>query len=228
MPLKMNPIEPAAGTAVLVGDPRRAFALAQELTVQPRMTHQARGLWGYQGLSAGGLHLTVQSTGSGGPAAAAVIADLAAQGASRFVRLGSCLALDPDLSAGALLKVSRAIGRDGTSRALGCGDCALPDRELSKALDRIGTPTVVSSHDLVGRIDPEGARQEGPLPVAAARDLQTAAVLTMSRRLDIPAVAFLIVADDVSGHRLDEKALWKGFREVGREVVGKLERLESD
>ena len=51
MPVKMNPIEPAAGDAILVGDPRRAFALAQELTGQPKMSHQARGFWGYKGLT---------------------------------------------------------------------------------------------------------------------------------------------------------------------------------
>ena len=43
MPVKMNPIEPAAGDAILVGDPRRAFALAQEKGLMNRLLtpHQA-------------------------------------------------------------------------------------------------------------------------------------------------------------------------------------------
>ena len=109
MPVKMNPIEPPAADAILVGDPRRAFALAQELTVQPKMSHQARGLWGYSGVSPDGMPLTVQSTGSGGPSAVPVIGDLVEQGVSRVVRLGTCLAIDPSLRAGTVLLVERRV-----------------------------------------------------------------------------------------------------------------------
>ena len=96
MPVKMTPIDSAASDAILVGDPRRAFALAQELTVQPKMSHQARGLWGYTGMTVDGTPLTVQSTGSGGPSAVPVIGDLAAQGTGRMIRLGTCLAIDAE------------------------------------------------------------------------------------------------------------------------------------
>ncbi len=48
--------------------------LAQELTVQPKMSNHARGLWGYWGVREDGAELTVQSTGTGGPSAALVLA----------------------------------------------------------------------------------------------------------------------------------------------------------
>ncbi|MCB0860748.1 MAG: hypothetical protein KDB54_08870 [Solirubrobacterales bacterium] len=228
MPVKMNPIEPAAGDAILVGDPRRAFALAQELTVQPKMSHQSRGLWGYVGITSGGRRLTVQSTGSGGPSAIPVIGDLAAEGVGRMVRLGTCLATDPDLRAGTMILVERAVIADGAGRALsGNDDFASPDRRLHTALDGLGRDGTVSSHDLVERYEPEDrhAPEGGP---AIARDLQTAATLAMCRRLDIPAAAMLIVAEDRAGERLGEEDLWELFRSAGRALLSRLDRLDPN
>lgn len=118
MPVRMTPLEPPAGDAILVGDSRRAFALAQALMVQPRMSHQARGLWGYTGAGEAGHDLTVQSTGVGGPSAVAVIGDLAEAGVTTVVRLGSCVALDRELKPGTVLLVERAIACDGAGRSL--------------------------------------------------------------------------------------------------------------
>ena len=228
MPVKMNPIEPAAGDAILVGDPRRAFALAQELTGQPKMSHQARGLWGYKGLTDDGLRLTIQSTGVGGPSAVPVIGDLASQGVSRMIRLGTCLAIEPGLAAGTLLLVSRAVVADGTSRVLSAGqDFVRPDQGLLGALGGLGREATISSHDLVQRYEPEGTGRSDPGP-ALARDLQTAATLAMCRRLEIPAAALLIVAEDTAGNRLDEEAMWDLFRSAGKAVLSRLARLEPN
>jgi hypothetical protein len=227
MPVKMNPIEPAAADAILVGDPRRAFALAQELTVQPKMSHQARGLWGYSGITIDGLPLTVQSTGSGGPSAVPVIGDLVDQGVSRIVRLGTCLAIDPDLRTGTVVLVERAVVADGAGRTLSGGeDFTRPDPDLFAAFDGLGRAATVSSHDLVSRYEPDGpgATDAGP---AIARDLQTAATLAFCRRLEIPAAALLIVAEDRSGERPGEEKLWDLFRAAGKAVVSRLNRLPN-
>ena len=227
MPVKMNPIEAAAADAILVGDPRRAFALAQELTLQPKMSHQARGLWGYSGLSHDGRPLTVQSTGVGGPRAVPVIGDLAAQGATRMIRLGTCLATDPGLDAGTVLLVERAVITDGAAKLLSDGETfARPDQRLLAAFDRLGRRATVSSHDLVERHEPEGATRPDPGP-AVARDLQTAATLAMCRRLEMPAAALLIVAEDNTGRRLVEDELWELFRATGKAVLARLDRRES-
>jgi uridine phosphorylase len=220
----MTPIEAAAGDAVLVGDPRRAFALAQELMVQPKMSHQARGLWGYTGLTADGRPLTVQATGVGGSSAVPVIGDLAAQGVSRMLRLGTCLAIDDSLGAGALLLVERAVVADGAGRLLSDGaGFVRPDPQLADALEGLGRTATISSHDLVERYEPEGSGRPDPGP-AVARDLQTAATLAMCGRLGLPSAALLIVAEDHSGERLGEEDLWDLFRSAGSAALGRLAR----
>ena len=224
MPVKMNPIEPAAHDAILVGDPRRAFALAQELTGQPKMSHQARGLWGYNGFTGSGRPLTVLATGVGGPSAVPVIGDLASQGVNRMIRLGTCLAIDHGLEAGSLLLVERAVVADGASRVLGGGDDFVrPAQDLLDTFEGLGRLATVSSHDLVERYEPEGGRapESGP---AIARDLQTAATLAMCRSLGVPSAALLIVAEDRRGTRLDEEKLWELFRAAGKAVVARLDR----
>ncbi|MBN8870273.1 MAG: hypothetical protein J0H66_10375 [Solirubrobacterales bacterium] len=227
MPVKMNPIEPPAADAILVGDPRRAFALAQELTVQPKMSHQARGLWGYSGVSPDGMPLTVQSTGSGGPSAVPVIGDLVEQGVSRVVRLGTCLAIDPSLRAGTVLLVERAVVDDGAGRALSGGDdFTRPDAGLLGAFEGLGRSATVASHDLVSRYDPEASERPDTGP-AIARDLQTAATLAFCRRLGVPAAALLIVAEDISGDRPGEEELWELFRAAGKAALSRLNRLSN-
>lgn len=223
MPVKMNPIIDAADDVILVGDPRRAFALAQELTVKPRMSHQARGLWGYRGRTASGRDLTVQSTGSGGPGAVPVIGDLAAQGARRMLRLGTCLATGPDLKSGRVILVERALAADGAGRQLnGGGDFTRPDLDLLDALAGLGLMASVSSHDLVERHDPASGEPRDPgSPVA--RDLQTATTLALGRRLGLAVAALLIVVEDSAGTRLDENQLEQKFRDLG---LAALERLE--
>jgi len=220
MPAHLSPIETPATTTLLTGDPRRAFALAGELMEQPRMSHLERGLWGYTGTTVGGMELTVQSTGSGGPAAAAVLGDLTELGVERVVRVGTCLAeLDP-VAASAIL-VERAVCRDGTSLLLGDGDgTALPDPGLNRLLSGIASRGIVSSHDLVARLDPTGS---GPAEGAIARDLQTAAVFALSAKLGVEAAAVLVVAGDGSGIRLDEARLSGTFLELGRNIIRRLE-----
>jgi len=221
----MTPIETATGDAILVGDPRRAFTLAQELTVQPRMSHLARGLWGYTGVTSEGAPLTIQSTGVGGPSAVPVIGDLVGQGISRMIRLGTCLAIDSSLLAGTLLLVEKAVVADGAGRALAKGaDSIRPDRGLNEALEGLGPSAAISSHDLVQRFEePDEPGRTDPETVPA-RDLQTAATLAMCRRLGVPAAALLIVAEDRSGVRLGEDELWELFRSAGRAVIGRLAR----
>src|SRR3954451_2450709 len=109
MPARLRPTAPIAADAVLVGDPGRALLLAQELLEQPKMSNHARGLWGYSGLSTRGGELTIQSTGIGGPSAALVLAELAALGVRRAIRIGPCLTPAAGAGAGELLLIERAI-----------------------------------------------------------------------------------------------------------------------
>ena len=62
------------------------------------MFNHNRGLWGYTGVAADGLPLTIQSTGMGGPSAAIVLEELIALGVARAIRVGTAGALDPALA----------------------------------------------------------------------------------------------------------------------------------
>jgi len=222
LPARLTPLEDPTADALITGDPRRAFALAGDLTVQPKMSHQARGLWGYTGSTTGGMALTVQSTGIGGPSAVAVLGDLAGMGVRRIVRLGTCLAPAGDLAPGQAVLVERAIGLDGTSAALSDGErIHLPDPDLHELLRGTAPEVVVSSHDLVARRDPLGP---SPERAAAVRDLQTAAIFAAGRRFEMKAAALLVVAGIDDGETLPEAELTELLIDVAREVV---ERLES-
>ena len=102
MPSRLRPTAPIAADAVLVGDPGRALMLAQALLEEPKMSNHARGLWGYSGQTPAGRPLSIQATGMGGPSAALVLADLAELGVRRAIRVGTCVAIEPEPEPGDL------------------------------------------------------------------------------------------------------------------------------
>src|SRR5919107_1403582 len=132
-PQILRPHEPVAERVLLPGDPGRALRLAQQLIDGPRMLNHHRGLWGYSGPGPGAAPRTTQSTGLGGPGAAAVVAELVALGARRLVRVGTAAGLG-DTSLGALVAADRALADDGASRALGARGDVAADRVLTDAL----------------------------------------------------------------------------------------------
>jgi purine-nucleoside phosphorylase len=243
MSVRLNPILPATPDLILVGDPRRAFALGQALTVQPEMSHLSRGLWGYRGTTEGGLELTVQSTGVGGPSAVAVLSDLIDHGARRIVRLGTCSASGPDYAGagihpGRSFLVSAAHCADGAGLALNSGEAEIrPDPELFAALEGVAEPAEVISHDLVRRVeemarsragsrtDGEARRDEADDP--PLRDLQTAATLACAKALGVQAAAVLVVAEDSSGERLEETVIEEVCAPLGLQIVRVLESLAN-
>jgi hypothetical protein len=227
MPVRLNPLLPATADAILVGDPRRAFTLGQSLTVQPQMSHLSRGLWGYSGVTEGGLDLTVQATGIGGPSAVAVISELAGFGVKRIVRLGSCVATGPDdngevIEPGRAFVISRAIAGDGASQALTGGRRVVrPDSTLNGVLTGVADPSTVFSHDLTLKMDGPPDRSH-PL-----RDLQTAATLAAAGALEVESAAVLVVVEDTLGNRLEEAELEAAFEPIGSAIVRALEQLAN-
>jgi uridine phosphorylase len=162
------------------------------------MFNHHRGLWGYTGKAADGSALTIQSTGMGGPSAAIVIAELADLGARRFVRVGTCGALDPGLGLADLLAVTEAIPDDGTSRALGATAPVEPDRTLFGALldggaGRIHAGRVVST-DLFYD-GPEGTERRWLADGALAVEMESATLFTLAHRRGLQAASLLLVSD---------------------------------
>ncbi len=222
MPARLRPSAPIAENAVLCGDPGRAMLLAQELTVQPKMSNHARGLWGYWGVTEGGGELTVQATGTGGPSAALVLSDLAELGLRRAVRVGTCRAIDPELGPGEAIVVTEAFAADGVSRALHLGDRPIrPDADLGAALIDAGAeercrPGTVWSCDLAP--DPN----ETALAGHDALDLQTAGLFALAPTLEVALAAIVVVAESAVGEKVTEEALEESAKRAGRAAAAAL------
>ena len=196
MPLRLRPTAPLAADAILVGDPGRALLLAQELLEQPKMSNHARGLWGYSGRTPAGDPLTIQATGIGGPSAALVLGDLAELGVRRAIRVGSC-AGGPRARLGDLLVVSEAFAEGGSASA-----AARPDPDLTGRLaETIGEESRVGA---IASFDFHPRAESLPDGVLAA-DMQTAALLSRARELDLSLAAVLIAVEIEGGKRALEK-----------------------
>jgi len=63
-----------------------------------------------------GSDISVTSTGIGGPSAAIALEELARVGSETFIRVGSCGAIQPDVSVGDLVITSGAVRQEGTSK----------------------------------------------------------------------------------------------------------------
>ena len=187
----LRPTAELAERVLLPGDPHRALAVAQALLESPpQMFNHTRGLWGYSGLAADGEPLTIQATGLGGPSAAIVCEELIALGARRLVRIGTCAALDDGLALGSLIAPEKVLALDGASAALGAGMSLAPDPGMLARLVAAGAATAtVASQDLF-----YDRREAPPPPGAVAVELETAAVLGVAARHELPAACVLGVA----------------------------------
>jgi uridine phosphorylase len=190
-PVHLRPHAAVSERVILPGDPGRALRLAQELTSAPKMLNHNRGLWGYTGVAADGLPLTIQSTGMGGPSAAIVVHELIALGARRIVRAGTCGAL-VDLPLGSLIAADAVIGEDGTSRALGVEGAQAPDAALLAALP--GERGTVVTRDLFYE-DGDPGWPAGAIAV----EMEAAAVFAVAAQHDVAAACLLLVTDRLAG-----------------------------
>jgi purine-nucleoside phosphorylase len=210
-PVILKPHEPVAERVLLPGDPGRALRLAQQLIEGPRMLNHHRGLWGYSGPAADGALLTIQSTGLGGPSAAAVVAELIELGARRMIRVGTAAGLGAT-RLGALVVADAAIAADGASRALGAADRVAGDARLTAALAARAPAArgLVASADIHDPVLAAGWAVAGAL----ACDLATAAVLAAAAHHGAAAAALLGVTR-VGDERLGEEELESVESELG-------------
>ncbi len=216
MTMYLRPTAATARSALLPGDPKRAMELAAELMDRPLMSNLSRGLWGYWGQLGPGRELTVQSTGIGGPSAAAVVADLAALGVLRVVRVGTCIALDPELEAGQAIVVSAALAGDGVGGALASSGVALPDPAITGALGDSGCR--IASVDLFPKLG-SAAADEWVSQGAIAIDLSTAAVFAAAANHGIAAACALVVSRSSSGLELKPEALDQACLSLGNDAA---------
>jgi purine-nucleoside phosphorylase len=228
VPHHLRPSTPYAPDVLLPGDPGRALAFAQQLLTEPKMSNHARGLWGYTGETPSGHPLSIQSTGMGGPSAAIVLQELAELGVRRAIRVGTCGALDPELGHGDIVVVQDALAEDGASRALGAGEAAEPDRELTESLaeglpDGIAPRRIVTT-DLFYDGDPDHggpprARAEAwRRREAVAVEMEAATLFVLGRRLEVATACALVVSDTFEGEarrRIDDDDLAAAVERMG-------------
>ena len=236
MPHHLRPNTKYAQDALLPGDPGRALALAQQLLSEPRMSNHARGLWGYTGETPDGRSLSIQSTGMGGPSAAIVLQELAELGVKRAIRVGTCGALDADLGHGTLIVAGDALAEDGASRALGAGEVAEPDPDLTGrvagALEGAPSPVRIVTTDLFyddreGDAGPPRARAEAWLRRGAvAVEMEAATLFTLGGRLGVATACVLAVSDTFEAgerRRISDEALAEAAARMGAAASSALE-----
>jgi uridine phosphorylase len=217
-PVILKPHEPVAERVLLPGDPGRALRLATQLIDGPRMLNHHRGLWGYSGMAFDDAPLTIQSTGLGGPSAAAVVAELIALGARRLVRVGTAAALG-STPLGAVVVAEAALAADGASRALGAGDRVEADDALAGALaaGAAAARALVASADIHDSVLAAAWAETG----AVACDLTTAAVFAAAQRRGAAAAAILGVTR-AGGERLADDAVEELEAAIGATAVAAL------
>jgi uridine phosphorylase len=191
-----------AERAVLVGDPGRIDLFIEQLD-DVRLLGENRGLRAITGVS-GDLPVTVCAFGMGAPIAAVVLEELAQLGIKTALRVGTVMTLVPD-GLGELIVASAAIREEAVSRTYApLSVPATPDLDLFFAtliaLERRSEQYrtgIVASLDgfytemLAARPEREHAVAERLSKLqalgAVAVDMETSAVLTVGRCLDIAA-----------------------------------------
>ena len=106
-----------AEACLLPGDPLRAKYIAETYLDNAVQRNSERGMLGYTG-EFEGKPVSVQATGMGCPSAAIVIEELIQLGVKRFLRVGTCGGLQPDLELGDLIVALTAVPVDATALRL--------------------------------------------------------------------------------------------------------------
>jgi DeoD family purine-nucleoside phosphorylase len=193
-----------AEACLLPGDPIRAKYIAETYFDNPVQRNAERGLLGYTG-EYEGRPVSVQATGMGCPTAAIVMEELVQLGVKRFLRVGTCGGLQPDLALGDLIVALTAVAADGTAVHLVGGEPHSPtaDWELIHgavhAAKELGQPMRVGpivSSDVF--YNPDGGQYDrwssrGVLAV----EMEAAVIFTLGALRKVQAGCLLTVSDIV-------------------------------
>jgi DeoD family purine-nucleoside phosphorylase len=192
-----------AEACLLPGDPLRAKYVAETFLENAEQRNWERGMLGYTG-SFRGRPVSVQATGMGCPSAAIVIEELVQLGVKRFLRIGTCGGLQPDLRLGDLIVAVSAVAADATAQHL-VGEPHAPtaDWELVHgavhAAKELGRPVRVGpivSSDLFYNPD-EGQYERWSDRGILAVEMEAAVLFTLGALRKVKAGCLLTVSDVV-------------------------------
>jgi purine-nucleoside phosphorylase len=197
-----------AEACLLSGDPNRTRLIAERFLDDVVERNSERGLLGYTG-SVDGKPVSVQTTGIGGPAAAIVLEELVELGVKRFLRVGTCGALQPLLRHGELIVALSAVPDDGVSSRYVGGEPFAPTADwdllhgvvhAAKSLgERPHVGPIVSSDVFYDPDDGQFARWSARGLLAV--EMEAAALFTVASLRGVQAGCLLVVSDTLQGER---------------------------
>ena len=193
-----------AEACLLPGDPLRAQYIAETYFDDAVQRNAERGMLGYTGTWQG-KPISVQATGMGCPSAAIVMEELVQLGVKRFVRVGTCGGLQPDMQLGDLIVALTAVPADATAQHLIGTDTHCPTADWELIHGAVHAAKEVGQTMRVGPIvssdlfyNPDGGQYErwskrGILAV----EMEAAILFTLGAMRGVQAAALLTVSDVV-------------------------------
>lgn len=197
-----------AQACLLPGDPGRARHIAETHLDDVRERNSERGLLGYTG-TFGGVEVSVQATGMGGPSLAIVVEELVELGVGRFLRVGTCGSLQSGIGLGELVLGLSAVPADGTSRDYLAGEPGAPTADWDLLHGAVHAAKELGERLHVGPVatcdtfyDPDPSRLErwsgrGVLAV----EMEAATLFTLAALRGVSAGCLLVVSDTLLGGR---------------------------
>ena len=193
-----------ADACLLPGDPLRAQYIAETFFDDAVQRNSERGMLGYTG-TFDGKPVSVQATGMGCPSAAIVVEELVQLGVKRFLRVGTCGGLQPDMSLGDLIVAVSAVAADRTVDKLVGFEPHVPTADFGlvhgavHAAKELGKPVRVGpivSSDLFYNPD-EGQYERWSSRGILAVEMEASVIFTLGALRKIPAGCLLTVSDVV-------------------------------
>ena len=193
-----------AEAVLLPGDPLRAKYIADTFFEGARQVTGERGMLGFTGTFEG-KPISVQSTGMGCPTAAIVMEELVQLGVKRFIRVGTCGGLQPDMTMGDLIIAMAATAADSTSSNYVLGEAHSPTADfglvheavhLAKHLGKSVRVGQVVSSDVFYQPDPTLADRWSERGILAV-EMEAAVLFTLGAVRKIQTGCMLIVSDVV-------------------------------
>jgi DeoD family purine-nucleoside phosphorylase len=216
-----------AEACLLPGDPLRAGYIAETYFEGAIQRNSERGMLGFTG-EWEGKPVSVQATGMGCPSAAIVMEELIQLGVKRFVRVGTCGGLQPDLRLGDLIVALSAVPADSTALHYVGGEphCPTADWGLIHGAvhhaKEIGQPMrvgpIVSSDLFYNPAD--GQYERWSARGILAVEMEAAMLFTLGAIRQVQAGALLTVSDVVV-----EGAFQRISDEELREAVDRMTRV---
>ena len=193
-----------AEACLLPGDPLRAKYIAETYLDEAVQRNAERGMLGYTGTWEG-KPISVQATGMGCPSAAIVMEELVQLGVKRFIRVGTCGGLQPDMQLGDMIVALTAVPADRTVETYVDHEPHCPTASWELVHGAVHAAKEIGQEMRVGPIvssdvfyNPDGGQYErwskrGVLAV----EMEAAVLFTIGALRDVHAAALLTVSDVV-------------------------------